>query len=388
MKLVYSNSIGTRVIKGVYPAIDVSYYIEDRTVINAGSATYTTDSDANVVRNISNGATTNFKITAVESPIFKGLSFFSETPEIASVDSTGLVTYVSNGTANIIIQSPAGSRRVSRLISSTSTATIFDSWIVGTLAKHITDNINTLILGKIYSSNTTDMYVGVGVDTYSPNSANFAHTLDMSCFSTSQYSRMVLVSPSCVIGSHTSLRNTGDTITFRSSTGVYETRSIISSIAFSTNTENASDQNFICKLNTPITSISPAKLLSSLYPAKLICAARAYNNTGSYPIQMLRTKQAGGLNRIELIEGNINTDNTVQLRKSVNTPYSEWSSLVEGGDSNGVIFVPINGEVVLVSSMNNVGGGRNFWSMSGEINANINTLAGESVTYANISGFI
>jgi hypothetical protein len=103
---------------------------------------------------------------------------------------------------------------------------------------------------------------------------------------------------------------------------------------------------------------------------------------------MLRTKQAGGLNRIELIEGNINTDNTVQLRKSVNTPYSEWSSLVEGGDSNGVIFVPINGEVVLVSSMNNVGGGRNFWSMSGEINANINTLAGESVTYANISGFI
>jgi hypothetical protein len=92
----------------------------------------------------------------------------SLTPEIATVNSSGFLTRVSNGTAGILIKMRGGdNRRFNLEISRTIGENLFDSWVNGSLADHITEIIQGFIGGKTPTSNTLNIFTSA-TDTGTP----------------------------------------------------------------------------------------------------------------------------------------------------------------------------------------------------------------------------
>lgn len=254
----------------------------------------------------------------------------------------------------------------------------FLCWDAGSVARAVSDNILNYISGKTVSATTTNLYA---TGTLLPNTSRFTGDLDLSALSVGGVN-MVLISPWHVIGSH--LSATG-AISFTDPLGNLVEREVLSLEAFSQNTD-ATNQNFVGLLDEAVTTITPISLL----PATFTDYVKNAQATTGTPLIFIRKKQAGG-NKVELLEGFLRTTNTgfsATLRKNTTSPYTSWSTNIVSGDSNGAVFWSIGGQAVLITSMNNTGGGRNYANHISEIQGYMDTLrAGETLQTVNLTEF-
>lgn len=79
--------------------------------------------------------------------IFSGVTYTSLDPTIGTVDSNGIVTRVGDGNCRVFVQWGNLSRIVIIPCSLTTPATsnIFNSWVTGSLVKHVYNQIDTLV---------------------------------------------------------------------------------------------------------------------------------------------------------------------------------------------------------------------------------------------------
>ena len=140
-------------------------YIPRQRVITAGTA-----SQATLLHSLFDVQTNATIASEADVQAYIGLSnnvqqatFASLTPDIATINSTGNVMYVSNGVATI--QATAGSAGVVTIQVPVSQSGglndyAFNSFIAGSLEKHITDKINGFVGDgsnlAIYSTRGTD----------------------------------------------------------------------------------------------------------------------------------------------------------------------------------------------------------------------------------------
>lgn len=388
MNIIYSS---LHKVSGRSPLTDFSFSITETPLTVSPSNTPSVLADGNIETISSAGLTNNYKINTNKHYPHDVITYESASPAIATVDASGNVTRVSNGTSAINIKSKYGMKQVTRPISTTSGSYVnFLSYVSGTLARHIEDAIFGMIDGKTPDESTLRYFSSTSYP--APNPTRFTGSLDFSAFSYSG-PNMLLISPRHVIGSHTSA--TGQ-IYFRANDGTIVQRTVTSILPLSTN-NTESDQHWVGLLDTPVPTngvgaITPLKLLGSSFSTKLNLCKQS-----TYKLQMLRKKQAGPYQKVEVIEGTI-FDNpfmlSLSLRKSTRTPYSNWTSDIIDGDSNGAVFLPIdetggtNYSTVLVGSINTSGGTRHYANHITEIQTLMNTLqSGYTLSVANLNFF-
>lgn len=128
-------------------------------VVVEGEVTPQTNKDANLLVSESSEVRTDGQIPYLisDSP-----SFTSQTPSIATVDSSGYVTRVTNGTAKILVEAGPNRQNVFVPVSyQTGEETVsLSSWATGSLAKFVTDRIASLTAGVVPSPATRSRFSG------------------------------------------------------------------------------------------------------------------------------------------------------------------------------------------------------------------------------------
>jgi hypothetical protein len=242
-------------------------------------------------------------------------------PGVASLSGTRLTPIGPGGSVTLGVTIPIiGTVLYSTSCASTDSVTNYSNYIpkTGTLLENIWNNTAAMISGKT---------PGTSAQEWVSNSHNmFTYPMDLSFVSTDGsvgwcYS---LISPWHVITSHVAA--TGN-ITFTQTDGTQVSRNIIKLDKFNT----YSDQ-YIGILDSPITTITPVKVLPANVSSKL-------NGASLNSIPMIRKKQNGG-NRL-CIMGGISTSGNIYWNQHVSSIFSPWALTCTGGDSDGVVFVAI-----------------------------------------------
>lgn len=351
--------------------------------------------DISVTRTTTTPTINNCKINVIRVSNDQSYDFVSTTPSICSVDSVGNVTHISNGSGKIAIYTPFYILGFNRTFSSTATVVSdeFLSWTANSLGAHIEASIRAMTLNKTAGAATQAVLSSSSGGASSPNHIRntnlFTGALDLtaiSIYGTAYSSNMfpvVLISPRHVMAGHAGA-SPGQQVVFKNSVGAYEVRTVTSQVPVSLNV----GENYVGLLDSDITTITPMKLLPTtwasylptLFELNYICKLPVLNKgwTAGDFIRILRASK--------IIDYYISSY-AIVLEPSNDVEFSSWSSEIVGGDSNGPVFVPINGEPVLLHCMNYSNGGAFYPANSAAIQTAMTSLGAGTLTYADLSAF-
>lgn len=364
------------------------YIVEYPVGGGAASQVPKTVSDQVFISSTVTPTTNNFKINVVDG---SACTFTSNTPSICTVDSLGNVARVANGVCNISVFTSGTSisapsvRTVTRTMQGDAVvvSSQYQSWAPGSLAAHIDTAIRTMIVGKQAGMDTQAVLSSSTGNISSPaiirNSNLFTGSLDLSAISvyTSAFGNnmfpVVLLSPWHLIAGHVGC-NPGQQVVFKRFDGGYEVRTVVSQVEIR---EPFGYNDYVGILNAPITTIVPMPLLPSNWAAKLPSTVK-YLNQINLPVL---NKGLGAGDKIRILNCNgiftqYSYDNSYRLllSKTTDAALAPWSSDIIGGDSNGPVFVPINGTAALLHCMNTTNGGIFYPSEITAIQTAMNSL--------------
>ncbi|UCV26785.1 hypothetical protein [Ferribacterium limneticum] len=344
---------------------------------------------------------TNAQVTVTESSIRPGYTFSNQTPAVCTIDGSGLVTCVGpGGLAKIRVRTLCAEYEVSQYLSYAPVVhEQVSSYAAGSLAWHIDNAIRGMIEGKTGDASTRNLFLTASGGTSAPNYIRnpnlFSGALDLSAITVATAGLpAVLISPRHLMVGHATLPNNSQVV-FKDSAGDYQTRTVQSSIAVRIGGDNS-----VALLNEAVTSIEPISFLPATW-ANYIPSfrAEAYVDSQLYPIPVLNIGRTAAT-RLRVIPSRVSGNNwwtgTMAITPSA---FADWGTNhsnpalagVIGGDSNGPVFVPINGKPVLLHCMNfgGLGGSGDFYpAMLDQIDAAMTSLGGGYVsTKADITMF-
>lgn len=127
------------------------------TVLSQGSVTEVTVESAMMMRSTTSTVRSE---ASISHDLESNPAYASLDPNVGTVDPSGRVQRVSNGTARIMATSGFDRQRfdVPVVDAGGSTSDVFISWINGSLEKHITDNVESRISGKTTSDSTLQIF--------------------------------------------------------------------------------------------------------------------------------------------------------------------------------------------------------------------------------------
>lgn len=409
MDLVYQN-MGT-VLRGYRQEDNFSYTIVETPGGTPGSSSSSSVYDAVINTTISSGVTNNFSFTVNSSLVNPGNALFTSlNPTIASVDSSGNVSWVSNGTASIAIKVGGIEQRYSRVMtqSGSVTTSITQSYLAGSVGEHISSTIDSILSGKVAQGNTpglggiqnlvsTNNYDLSGSNTISAtkNSGFFASSIDFSGIGIANDSTSfdghppLLVTTRHIVGAnHYQVGGglIGSRVAFLRTDGTIQTETIISKWS-----DPESDDHWIGLLSNPITGCVPLKIMPTGWKTYFKSLDTAFgNNIGIIPAfcKVTHAPDSTNSDRVSILElSSIQSDKQdfIVLQKPTVSSRQSWYSPVIGGDSGGAILVPINGFLVLLSAFFTSSGGYSFEKDSSEMETAMNSLAsaqGDTTTYS------
>ena len=328
----------------------------------------------------------------------------NQTPTVCSIDSAGKVTRLLDGACNIDLSIPESKRRFSRTLlrSAGSASYLQKSFAIGSLARHITDNIDAYLSGKTPGAS---QYTFAG-ETYSAtapvgtrNADIFSGALDLSAFSFtisgrgSQFPVHLISDRHFICAAHV-LPGVGATIVWLANDNTFKTATVSSTKQIA-----SSDDTAVGYLSAPITGITPLSVLPATWQTKLPAIPVA--NYGQITMPVLLDLWDDATNRRKLVVGQNTRRPTGYPTTRVDTApdgyaspstYASWSALIRGGDSGSPCFVPINDgtlKTVLVGSMWQAIAAGNIANAITEIESAMTSLAGSAYTLqqVNLAGF-
>jgi hypothetical protein len=395
MTAVRFNS--SKVFRGLRGGTDSQLSITENPTGGSVANTTPTIKDMVVARSVYTSATNNFAIRSV-SPLGGSASFVSSTPSICSVDVAGNVSASANGSCLIDVLHAPSRRTVSRTmaLSGSVTTDTWSSYISGSLANHIDLGVRAMISGKSSGAATQAVLTSSAGQASSPayvrNSGLFTGALSLAAISVyttamdSNIFPVVLISPWHIIAGHVGC-SPGQQIVFKRDDGGYEVRTVVSQLHLAA----ANSDNYVGILNSPISTITPMPFLPSNWLTYIPCleasAGLGYQRGVHLPV-LNKGYTAGDWIRILQCYSVTSNDAYMSLTMHSVSPFASWSSNIIGGDSNGPVFVPVNGVAALCHCMNFTNGGGFYPAQLPDIQAKMNTLgAAQTLTTVNLSGF-
>lgn len=386
---------GANLLRGMREQDDFDYNIRELPIVTGPDIIEQTLQDC-VVDHITEQTATenNFAIDVYDSTLIPGHSFVNNTPSIVTCDAAGVVTRLVDGLASIDIVTPVGRRNYSRQMSAAAytAGDWWQSFVPGSLGAHIVNNMLGLVAGKTRSIQTTDVFTSNNYDTANPaavrNPNLFAAGVDMSPITIvnktyiggpSTYTHPgLLISPRHIIGA-AHFRAVGPMV-WLDNQGVYHTASVLS-------WESIPNTDIVIQyLDTSITGITPFKVL----PADL----ESYMPNSDFTVQhnlpcLTKIKHTPWGDRDTLQINHFHALDYSQLyyydsiwiaaaRTDTNIAAlatEAWQGAISGGDSGGPLFIPINGESVIVGTYHTATTSHAFHTRIAAIEAVMNSLA-------------
>lgn len=407
----------TKTATGPNPSNNFNFYmtaVPRENPISGGSSYQFTVND--VVWDHITGSTIDeeFDISVSTLPAGSTGIFESATPGVATVDGSGVVTRVSDGTAKINLKViPLQGAHLKKQISypverTTAVVNSFNSFVAGSLGKHIYDDIDARINGVTASDATTKLFStqDEGSGTYVWNTDFWAYGVDWTpivawnsysdCCPPGDAERRagVLISPRHVIlANHYTIPN-GQTVRFIEQDGDIVTRTV------SSQAQVGSTDIKILLLDSDVTAgigfvkVLPSNYndyLPSLFPtfdpgsATSTVSVPSVNLLGGSYIESDSDKQ-GYLRELSYLSLNYGTSYTTP---TIADRLAFFGRNYYTGDSGNPSFLIINDEAVLISITSSFGGyGPSIADYATEINSVMTTLGGGySLTTADLSAF-
>lgn len=346
------------------------------------------------------------------------VTWTSLTPNVATISSLGEVIRVSDGNASFESNGLYGKRRFSRTMTRTGggTVTVFDSYATGSLAKHITDAMTTLINGKTPSDTTLLNYSTFSGDYTSPNvvrnTNNFAASIDLSGMSifrneaqNNGYWPAALVSSRHFICANHVTGGGGFSYCWMAPDGSYVKATAIDYYVIPGTDLQVGylDQAIPAK-------IKKFKVLPSNYKTYL-------PSTGSYTLPSLSKRMALGQSDVTTSTAKYDSLRVLSVKMynqaiggyGTDTPYvnvpvtgqldptsvfAPWEVVLHTGDSSGPSWLLINGEPVLLGHYAEITGSPSIADYISTIESHMNSMAlahGDGTSYSltkvDLSGF-
>lgn len=415
MKIVHNSAA---VLRGFRSQDDFSILGQiDIPAASGGSAVDNSNYDSVLTQTTSTGLDNNFRISVADSLLIPGHSFINQAPTIASVDASGNVSRITNGTAIIDVKTPVGTRRTTRVMANTSVVTYaHKNYKSGSVGLHIVNAINTMIAskapGRTVQEFTTANNGNWAALSATRNASLFTGAMDFSAISLARedislgYFPYLLISPRHIICAAHIFGTVGKGIAWKAPDGSYKTARTLSYATYGD--YGAGHDVGVAYLDTAITGINPFKFLPSNwanylssmsagswpYPAKLPCLAKLYHMVDSdswvngIAVNDMCYMPSGITgNWAAVLSGS-------GVRDATLLPWSNVTDGIRGGDSGSPTMLPINGEAVLIGAQSSASGLNNFVAYETWIEAQMNSQAaaqGDSTVYtlgrADLSGF-
>jgi hypothetical protein len=367
----------------------VSLQVRD-TIVTAGSTADSTVNDRNITTQTSATVDRAGDLDAVESVIgtfTPYLNFESLDTNIATVDSVGNVTRVSDGTARILAKTRMMTKRIDVAVSrSVTTTVVLNSYTNGSLAKECSEAVDTRIAGKTASA-AKPIYTTANHDasTYVRNTGCWAADIDLTCVSPWNSSGGIsyagtAISPRHIIFARHYQIPAGATIRFvtTSNTVVTRTLSAVQDIA---GTGYPYDLT-VGRLDSDLpASITPAKVLPSTVANYFPSLSTLY----SIPCLGIDREEKALITELYSLGSSY-----VSFHQPADATRLNYYESLIGGDSGNPCFAIIGGQAVLVTTWTFGGGGTGprIHALHTEINAAMTTLGGGyQLTDVSLSAF-
>lgn len=301
----------------------------------------------------------NYIHTSASNPVFTAVN-----PSIGTVDSSGNVTYVSDGTANFNVTVNDRTKDAACSMSHTTNkySTTFNGFVSTSTAKNIVSQMDAMISGLTASPATYDIYSAINdsTHTYTRNSGLFASSgVDMTAVPTytsagGTTGNGILVSPDIVISAaHVGL-GIGTTFYFVTSTSTTVSRTVIGASNVGTTDIR------VIRLDSPFlagSGVTPAYVLPpTTFFSKVSLAA-----VNSIMIPVIFTNQFRTL-KIQTLYGDYynSQGHRIEITElQPTTKYYNWSStttdanhniVVVSGDSGNALMTVVNGKLVALGT--------------------------------------
>lgn len=372
-----------------YPPVDYGFTLAQQVRQVAGGGTSATYDDLDTEKTYTVPTTvTNEADVTIENPTLrafdKGFTFQSRTPEIATVDQVGQVTYVSDGNAIIVVNTPFLARNIKVPVNQEVGAMALEvgDRVEGSLARHCVDQINAVISGRTFATNGP-MYTNLSTRTRNANHALTLAGVDVTCIDAEKPNACLIAPQYGLQAEHYK----DGTDVYVELDGTVHTRTVIGRVDIGP--ANASDfyatDLSVVKYDSPLPAgVTPVKFV----PADIDNYLPAIDSVNH--VHCIATDQEKKMLINELISL---TSSRASYRTPNESPRDEWGESLIVGDSGSPGFLLVNGELAYLTLWTFGGGGAgpNISANLTEIQNAIDTLeggAGVNIETVDLSGFV
>lgn len=409
--IVYS---GTRRLRGLRQEESMNYRIDEAPV--STTITETTglvNGELTYTGLLNVGGRNDADVVVLDSPIYPGHSFVANTPEIATIDDAGHITVTTptNGYGIFNIVTPAGSRTFTRYCAASSDSVYYSKatgYEAGSLGEYLLTTVSALVSSKTPGAATQQLWTissnNIDAPAGAMNAGNFAAAFNWNACSmlTSGRSQdqhpLILISDRHAVTANHTAPAIGSKAVYKRPDGSYQTVTITKSDLVS-----GQDLRLVC-FDAAVTGITPYELppvgwVAAKVPSALSSPAPYMPNCQLPALVKGMHDQNGAWKSYVGVFG-MSEINYVPSRSckisplpSQHTALSGWApKAFIGGDSGSPIFLPVNGELVLIGVVAQSNGifSRLYGSDVESILSGMMTAQAGSAyapTYADFSGF-
>lgn len=392
-RIASSSGITSRGPTAADAGFDAALQVRD-TIVTAGSTAASTVNDRNITTTSSSTVDRAGDIDVMEivlGTFTPYLRFESLDEDIATVDSVGNVTRVTDGTATILVKTRLLNKPVSVPVSRTSGQTVvtLNSYVAGSLAKDCSESLDALLAGKTPST-AKPLYTTQdhGTASYVRNTGSWAASLDLTCVSPwnsaggISYAGTAISPRHIIYARHFPSDGIPDGTTFRFVTadGEVVTRTLSDSLALG-GSGYAYDLTIGLLDSALPSTITPAKVL----PSSVLDYLPSLSEVYSLPCLVIDREEKALVTDLFSLAPTYATCH-VPVDATRLTFYEQLIT----GDSGNPVFLIINDVPTLVTTLtySGAGAGPRIHALHSEINAAMATLGGGySLTDVDLTGF-
>jgi len=353
---------------------------EVETLVSEGSFSDNQEID-DAVADVYTGSTVRQEYQMNVGPLESGpFTYESLDPDIATVDASGRVSRVSDGAAKIRVTSPLGAQKLYQVpVADTGGQTTyeFENWVAGSLAKAIDNVVDAALAAAGEAADAMPIFSSRnGVTGAFTRNANLwlggdwlGYIAGYSAYNSDKGYRQILqpIAARFLLGAYhygADQSYVGKVLTFVEPDGTVLTRTIVADRRVSNDSNYFQECDMrVCQLDSDLPdSITPMKLCGTDFATRFGQLPRMDGNTyGSYGprdgfrVPAIGTNQDGKLRVVDIsyVLSGINHNagfsyHGCSVQEPTEAERLAFHVRARGGDSGSGVWVPVDGEAVLL----------------------------------------